>query len=99
MTLHLSQIFFTDARTFIEPLHLLDSKHHAALTVFLSITRIQAKEKIGLLIPVDDSTSIEVIRTEFNRDPVARQDADEIFTHSPGHMSQGLMFVLEFHLE
>ena len=78
MTLHLSQIFLTDARTFITTPDLTTEK---------------------LLIPVNNSPAIQIVRTQLDGHPVTRQNADEVLSHASGNMRQYLVLVLQFHLE
>ena len=56
-------------------------------------------DKPALLIAVHNTPAIQVIRTQLHRHSVARQDADEVLPHSPGHMSQNLMLILQLYLE
>jgi hypothetical protein len=52
-----------------------------------------------LFVAVDNAATIEVVRTELNRDAVAGENANEVFTHAPGNMSEGLMLILKLDLE
>ena len=46
-------------------------------------------------LPVDDSTSIEVVRRQFHRDPVARADSDPVPTHLPACVAEHGVSVVE----
>jgi hypothetical protein len=46
-------------------------------------------------LPVDDSTSIEVVRRQFHRDPVARADPDPVPTHLPARIAEHRVSVVE----
>jgi len=46
-------------------------------------------------MPVSDSSLRKIIRTEFNRNPVAGEDPDVILSHLPGYMSHKLVVILE----
>src|SRR5712671_3171439 len=87
MTLHLSQIFFTDARTFITQLSAVSFQPSAK------------SFKAYLLIAINDSSAIQVVRRKLHRDFVAGQDANKVFAHLAGDMRQYLVLVLEFHFE
>ena len=52
-----------------------------------------------LLVAVDDAATVEIVRAELNRDAVAGEDADEVFTHTSGDVRKGLMLVLKLDLE
>jgi hypothetical protein len=52
-----------------------------------------------LLVAVDYSAAVEVIRAELNRDAVAGEDTDEVFAHASGDVCEGLMLVFKLDLE
>ena len=52
-----------------------------------------------LLVTVDNAAAVEVVWTELNRDAVAGEDADEVFAHTSGDVSKGLMLVLKLNFE
>ena len=85
MTLHFTQIFFTDARTFI-------------VTALLCASIPCAASK-PLFVPVHNSPAIQIIRAKLHRHAIARQDADEVLAHPARDMGQDLVVVLELHLE
>ena len=49
-----------------------------------------------LLVSIRDTTACEVVGSEFNLHPVARQDADVVHPHLPGDVRQHLVAVLQF---
>jgi hypothetical protein len=89
MTLHLSQIFFTDARTFITSLQ------PSAISRQENLFDIER----GLFVSVNNSSAIQIVGRELNCHFVARQDADKILAHFAGNMGQNLVLVFQFHLE
>src|SRR5882757_10455342 len=52
-----------------------------------------------LLVAVDNAAAVEVVWAELNRDAVAGEDADEVFAHTSGDVSKGLMLVFKLDLE
>ena len=52
-----------------------------------------------LLVAVDNAAAVEVVWTELNRDAVAGENADEVFAHTSGDVSKGLMLVFKLDLE
>src|SRR5512146_3593781 len=89
MTLHLSQIFFTDARTFMSVL----SSQKSVLRNSFSST---AKE---LFVPIHNSSPGQVVGRKFHRHAVPGKDTNEVLAHFAGDMRQYLMLVLQFDLE
>src|SRR5579864_3565464 len=77
--LHLSQIFFTDARTFMLPASFLYGTGALACA--------------SLLVPVHDSAPRQVVRRKLHRDLVPGKNADEILAHSAGYVREHLMFI------
>ena len=86
MTLHFTQIFLTDARTFIAVLPF--SAHHEQHAVTQD-----------LFVAVHNSSAVEVVRTQLNGYAVTRQNADEIFAHSSRDVGQHFVVRFELHLE
>src|SRR5579864_7995247 len=84
MTLHLSQIFFTDARTFINP----------ALSRQLS-----AVSKNLLFVAINNPPAVQVVGRKLHRNLVAGQDTNKILAHLTGYVSQNLVLVLQLHPE
>jgi hypothetical protein len=72
MSLHLVQIFFTDARTFITCLlYYTFSCHYLDLWA------------AGLFEPVDDTPASQIIWGEFNKHLVTWKNLDKILPHPP----------------
>src|SRR5579885_3442444 len=78
ITLHLSQIFFTLARTFML-CPLLESLPPGQ-------PRRASTHDWMLLVPVHDSATRQVVRRKLHRDLVAGQNPDEILPHFTGDM-------------
>ena len=49
--------------------------------------------------PVHDSAPCQVIRTQLDRNPVAGEDANEVFAHASRNMGQGLVLIFKLHPE
>jgi hypothetical protein len=95
MTLHLSQIFFTDALTFI-------SFSYSAKRSFAPLRMTpQGSDALqtASFITVHNSSAIQVVRRKLNRHFVSRKDADEILAHFSGNVGQDLVLVFELHFE
>src|ERR1700761_5449594 len=67
MILHLSQIFFTDARTFM-------------MLPFPELCALSAVP--CLLVAIDDAPACQIVRAQFHRDPVSRENTDKILPHA-----------------
>src|ERR1700733_8574239 len=52
-----------------------------------------------LLVAVDNAAAVEIVWAELNRDAVAGEDADEVFAHTSGDVSKGLVLVFKLNLE
>src|SRR5271165_5512196 len=89
MTLHLSQIFLTDALTFITP--------HVTTETFVRPAKPQPGR--NSLVAVHNPSAIQVVGRKFDRDFVSWQNADEILAHLAGNVRQYLVFIFELHLE
>ncbi len=83
MTLHLSQIFFTLGFTFTIP--------SPSCSFDLSIQE--------LLVSISDTTSCEVIWTQFYDHTILRKDADVVLSHLPGDVCQHNMPIGQLHAE
>src|SRR5512146_2078685 len=100
MTLHLSQIFLTDARTFMS---LLSSQ--------LSVPSYLRTAKIGclaalvmtnarwLFIAIHDPSAGQVVGRKFHRYAIAGKNTNEVLAHFAGDMRQHLMLVLQLDLK
>jgi hypothetical protein len=53
----------------------------------------------NLLVPIHNSSAIQVVRTQLNGYAVTRQNADEILAHSSRDVCQHFVIRLELHLE
>ena len=94
MTLHLSQIFFTDALTFIT-----NSQFSAVSSQQPQIPRFARDDSQKLFVAIYDPPTVQVVRRKLDRDFVSRQDADKVLPHLPGNMRQHLVFFFQLHLE
>ena len=54
---------------------------------------------LPLFVAVNDPAPGQIVRTELNRHPVARENANEILPHASRNMSQNLMLVLQLDFE
>lgn len=96
--LHLSQIFFTEARTFIikpHPIIFVKTKNtssSASISQFLRMSRISI-----LLISIGDPSSCQVIRRQLNSHFIAWEYSNEVFSHFSGDMGQHSMTILYLH--
>jgi hypothetical protein len=52
-----------------------------------------------LLIPVNDSTSCEIVWTQFNNHTIFRQDADVVLSHLPADVGENFMSIGELDAE
>src|SRR3984893_5311191 len=52
-----------------------------------------------LLVPVNDATAAQVVRTELNDHPVVRQDTDIVHPHLPADVGEYLVPVVQLHTE
>ena len=87
MTLHLTQIFFTDARTFILTAALFSA--HPADCAGLK----------NLLIAVHNPSAIQVVWAQFYCHSIPGENTNEILPHSARDVSQNLMPLFELDLE
>src|SRR3981189_629596 len=110
MTLHLSQIFLTDALTFIIPFSLLSfefsvtataysSRSFASLRMTPAGSRLAHARKTASLVAVHNPSAIQIVRRKLDRDFVSRQYPDEVLPHLAGNIRRYLAFVFELHLE
>src|ERR1041384_1038314 len=83
--LHLSQIFFTDALTFIR--------------LQFPCRRGCVRVPSVLLETIRNAPTSQIVGRQFHLDFVSRQNADEILPHLSRDMSQHLMLVLKLHPE
>src|ERR1700676_446925 len=112
MTLHLSQIFLTDALTFIviqfsvlssqlsvASATAYSSRSFASLRMTPAGSRFAHARKTASFVAVHNPPAIQIVRRKFDRDFVSRQYPDEVLSHLAGNMRQHLVFVFELHLE
>ena len=69
MTLHLSQIFLTDALTFIS-------------ASFASSLQLKVSLWMRLLEAIYDAPARQVIRGKFDKDFIPRQNLDKVLSHT-----------------
>src|SRR5882672_6828111 len=98
MILHLSQIFLTDALTFINQFSVLSSRF-SVLSFSENRSASASPALRNLLVPIHNPTAIQVVWRKLDGDFVSRQYADEVLPHLPGNMRQHLVFVFQLHLE
>src|SRR5436305_9401480 len=56
-------------------------------------------EDLALLVPVRNTTPVEVVGRQLDLHPVARQDADVVAAHLAGDVAEHLVPVVELHSE
>ena len=86
MTLHFTQIFLTDARTFI-------------FVLPFSAQQTEARHFNMLFVAVNNSSAIQVVGTQLHGHAVAGQNADKVLAHPPRYMGQHFVVILELDLE
>ena len=89
MTLHLSQIFFTLGLTFTIRLLFFLYYFFIAICFLLFV----------LLVPVNDSTSCEIVWTQFYNHTIFRQDADVVLSHLPADVGENFVSIGELDAE
>jgi hypothetical protein len=52
-----------------------------------------------LLVPISDTSSSEVVRTQFHDHTILRKDADVVLSHLPGDVCQHNMSIGQLHAE
>ncbi len=72
--MHLSQIFFTDARTFM--------KFLTSCEKLLRLFWTPGPKPWTLLVAVNDAAAVQVVRAELDGNSVAGEDADEVLAHA-----------------
>ena len=80
------QIFFTDARTFIFPLHAL----FGGPTILLF-------RAAALLVTVNDPAARQIVGRKLHRHAVTRKNANEILPHFSADMSQNPLAIGQDH--
>src|SRR4051794_2373652 len=87
ITLHLSQIFFTDGWTFT------GAAPHSSDRAPSAVPGGEADRR--LLVPVDDATAGQVVGRELHDHAVLGQDADVVLAHLPADVGEHPMPVLQ----
>src|SRR6185369_11127571 len=90
MTLHLSQIFFTDARTFI------DQPSAVSPQPSVSPGRLTRQRSF---VAIHDAAAVQVVGRKLDCDLVTGQYANEVLAHLSRDVRQHLVFVFQFNLE
>src|SRR6478735_9125606 len=90
MTLHLSQIFFTDALTFIDKPSAVSPQPSANPG---RLTRQRS------FIPIHDAAAVQVVGRKLDCDLVAGQYPDKVLAHLSRDVRQHLVLVFQFNLE
>jgi len=105
MTLHLSQIFLTDALTFINRFSVLSCQFSAGNSVptesFATLRMTSASLRmttIEIICTCTRCAAIQVVRRKFDCDFVAGQDSYKVLPHLAGNVRQYLVFVFELTL-
>src|SRR6266849_8360257 len=80
MILHLSQIFLTDALTFINQFSVLGSQFSENRGAGAS------PASRNLFVPVHNAPAIQVVGRKLDSYFISGQDADEVLPHLPGNM-------------
>src|ERR1700680_2231519 len=93
MTLHLSQIFFTEARTFI-----FAPFFASRLSSRASDDRSSAHDSSSL-IPIDDPATRQIVGRELDCHLIACKNAYKILSHLARNMRQHLVLVVQLHPE
>src|ERR1700682_5937985 len=83
-TLHLSQIFLTDDRTFIPCLR-------------YQLRELFALRASASLEAIDNAPAREIVGRELHLHAIARQDADEVLAHLARDVRQYAMLILQLH--
>src|SRR5690606_5479058 len=69
------------------------------LTLGLTFIVLVRPSDGGLLVPVDDPPTTQVIGAQFDDNPVVRQDPDVVHPHPSADVGQDLVPVVELHPE
>src|ERR1019366_929481 len=105
MTLHLSQIFLTDALTFINQFSVLSCQFSetapadSALHCCILLDEASLVSTEALFVAVHNPPAIQIVRRKFDSDFVSRQYPYEVLPHLAGNVRQYLVLVFELHLE
>ena len=73
--------------------------HLSQIFLTLGFTFTIKRSLLLLLVPVNDSTSCEVIWTEFYDHAIFRQDADVVLSHLPADVCENFVSIGEFNSE